>query len=561
MSFIPDDIKIRTLDDIKSYLDDLQERNISTKEKLLAWLKDCSELMETVEEDLAWRYINTNRYTNNTSYKKAYSNFIQNILPKIEQYENTLNKKFIESPAVKELDYDPYYILIRHIKKQIELFREENILLQAEMRQMEQEYGNIVSELTINYENKELTLQQAANYLYDTDRGIREEIFCKINDQRLSVKDRLNDLYSKLIKIRTKIAHNSGYDNYRDYKFDEMGRFDYTVKDCETFHESVRREVLPLVADMLHNRRYKLKISELKPWDLDVDTSGKSSLKPYDNIDEFIENTIMCFRNIDCDFGQFMETMSTMKHLDLESRKNKAPGGFNYPLYKTGVPFIFGNFTNSFHDLQTIMHEGGHAVHSFLTRKLPLIYFKEFPSEVAELASMSMELISMRHWDLFFSNQMDLRRAKRKQLQSVINVLPWIMTIDKFQHWIYTHPEHTVEEREKKWVEIYETFHPEIISWKGLEDYKNIIWQKQLHLFEVPFYYIEYAFSQLGAIAIWKNFTEETHQAIANYLRGMSLGYTKNIPEIYKTAGIEFNFSSKYIHGLMDFVKEQMALL
>ena len=559
MHYLPKDLIIKSFNDVKPYFEDLLLREINTATDIRKWLSDRSELSEVIEEDMAWRYINTNCHTENKTYQIAFASFISEILPHIEQYENKLNKKLIDSSAVDELPKEPYHILIRSVKKQIEIFRKENIPLLAEMRQMEQTYGNIVSKLTIKYEGKELTLQQANNFLHDPDREIREAVFYKINEQRLSVKDELNALYSKLIRLRTQIAHNAGYENYRDYKFDEMGRFDYTVKDCETFHTSVKNEVVPLVSELYRQRQKQLDVEKLKPWDLEVDTSGKPPLHPYSEIDDLIDNTITCFTKLDPEFGTFLKTMKAMKHLDLESRKNKAPGGFNYPLYKTGVPFIFGNFTNTLHDLVTMVHEGGHAIHSFLTKDLQLVEFKEFPSEVAELASMSMELISMSHWDLFFPDADDLKRAKRTQLEGVLKVLLWIMTIDKFQHWIYTHPEHSIAERESQWIEIYEEFHPAgFVDWTGLDKEKAIIWQKQLHLFEVPFYYIEYAFSQLGAIAVWKNFSENRTKAIQQYRNGLSLGYTKTIPEIYAAAGIKFDFSQRYIHQLMTFVSGEM---
>lgn len=559
MSFLPETLVIKTFDILKPYFEDLLSREINSKTTLQQWLTDRSKLSETIEEDMAWRYINTSCHTNDEKHKTAFSTFINEILPPIETYENKLNKKLIESPAINNLPKEPYHILIRSIKKQIEIFRTENIPLLAKMRQMEQEYGNIVSKLTITHNGEELTLQQAANFLHNTDRKIRQKFFEKINKQRLSVKKPLDDLFTDLIHLRTQIAKNAGYDNYRDYKFDEMGRFDYTVNDCKTFHSSVKNEVVSLVSAMHQRRREKLDIKTLKPWDLDVDISGKPPLHPYHTINDLIDNTITCFSKLDTEFGKFISTMKEMGHLDLESRKNKAPGGFNYPLYKTGVPFIFGNFTNSHHDLETMVHEGGHAIHSFLSKDLPLVGFKEFPSEVAELASMSMELISMAHWDLFFPNANDLQRAKQTQLESVLKVLPWIMTIDKFQHWIYTNPEHSINERESQWIKIYNEFHPtDIVDWENLDEEKTNIWQKQLHLFEVPFYYIEYGFSQLGAIAVWKNFTENPEKAIDQYRKGLSLGYTKTIPEIYATTGIKFDFSQKYIHELMAFVGKQM---
>jgi len=253
--------------------------------------------------------------------------------------------------------------------------------------------------------------------------------------------------------------------------------------------------------------------------------------------------------------------MKQMKHLDLESRKGKAPGGYNCPLAETGVPFIFMNAAGQMRDLTTMVHEGGHAVHSFLAHNLPLAAFKEYPMEIAEVASMSMELFTMDHWHIFFDNEEELRRAKRQQLERSISIFPWIAIIDKFQHWVYEHPDHTVADRTAKWNEIQDEFSPNVVDWSGLEAFRETAWQRQLPLFEVPFYYIEYGIAQLGAIAMWKQYKENPQQALDNYVAALSLGGTKTLPELYKAAGIKFDFSPAYVKDLADFVKQEMDKL
>jgi oligoendopeptidase F len=246
---------------------------------------------------------------------------------------------------------------------------------------------------------------------------------------------------------------------------------------------------------------------------------------------------------------------------DVESRKGKAPGGYNYPLAETGAPFIFMNSANTFRDLTTMVHEGGHAVHTFISADLELNDFKHVPSEVAELASMSMELISMDKWDEFFDNDEDLKRAKKDQLRDVLKTLPWVAVVDQFQHWIYTNPEHTTEQRKTAWKEIIHPFGNNFTNWDGYELALENLWQKQLHIFEVPFYYIEYGIAQLGAIAVWKNYKQDPEKALTNYLSALKLGYTKTIKEIYRAAGIEFNFSSDYVHELAKFIKKELNAL
>jgi oligoendopeptidase F len=284
-------------------------------------------------------------------------------------------------------------------------------------------------------------------------------------------------------------------------------------------------------------------------------------LKPFDGGEDLLNKSIACFYRIHPYFGEKLETMKQHKLIDLESRAGKAPGGYNYPLAESGAPFIFMNAANAMRDLTTMVHEGGHAVHTFLTNNLALNDFKRAPSEVAEVASMSMELISMDAWDVFFTNADDLIRAKEEQLKDSLKTLPWVATIDAFQHWIYTNPNHTVEERTAAWDTCFERFGANFVNWEGYEDFKNNLWQKQLHLFEVPFYYIEYAIAQLAAIAIYKNYKENPVKAVLEYMDALKLGYTKSIPEIYETAGIKFDFSTDYIRGLVDFMKEDLSNL
>jgi oligoendopeptidase F len=306
-------------------------------------------------------------------------------------------------------------------------------------------------------------------------------------------------------------------------------------------------------------RKAALKVDRLRPWDKAVDPEGREALKPFTTGQELTEKTIEVFKRLDPFLGQCLSIMKEMGHLDLESRKGKAPGGYNYPLAEIGVPFIFMNATSTLRDMVTIMHEGGHAIHNFLTRDLALNDFKSTPSEVAELASMSMELISMDHWDVFFTNEAELKRAKREHLEDIIETLPWVATIDKFQHWLYEHHGHTTGERKTEWNKIFNAFADTVTDWKDLETAKDYLWQKQLHLYEVPFYYIEYGMAQLGAIAVWRNFRKDPRKGLQGYQNALKLGNLRSIPEIYKAADIKFDFSQAYIRELMQFVREELA--
>lgn len=560
--FLPETFTVAGWEQLKPYFDKLLERDINSVEGLKSWLQDRSELESVISEDFAWRYINMTRYTENETYSKAYQDFVENIQPKIAPVSDQLNRKAAASEFLDVLANETGYdILIRNLKKDIEIFREENVPLFTEISLEQQKYNTLSGAMMVEWDGKELTLQQASVKLMSTDREERAQVYHLITARRLQDKQTLDELFTKLIALRHRVAVNAGFQNFRDYMFRAMGRFDYTPQDCFDFHESVAAEVVPIQHAFMVERKKMLGVDPLKPWDKAVDPEGKDPLKAFENGKDLTDKTIKCFRSIDPYLGQCLSIMNEMGHLDLESRKGKAPGGYNYPLAEIGVPFIFMNATSTLRDMVTIMHEGGHAIHNFLTRDLALNDFKSTPSEVAELASMSMELISMDAWDIFFTNEDDLKRARREHLEDILETLPWVATIDKFQHWIYEHPNHSLKERRESWNAIVNQFSDTITDWRGQEEAKDYLWQKQLHLYEVPFYYIEYGMAQLGAVAIWRNYKQDKQKGLQGYLNALKLGYMKPIPEVYAAANIRFDFSRAYISELMTFVKGELEKL
>ncbi len=560
-AFLTESISLTTWADIEPYFIDLAERNIASSAELEKWMRDRSELEAYVSEDLGWRYIKMTCSTDNKSLLDRYQYFVSEIEPQIAPYSNALNKKLIASPFLQQLNQDKYRIYIRAVKKSLEIFREENIPLFSQLQNEQQKYAAITGAMTIEWEGKEITLQQASLLLKELDREKREKAYRLIVARRAKDTDALNALFDVLLKLRHQVALNAGYANFRDYMFDAMGRFDYTAQDCFRFHNSIKNSLLTLEERIDEERKQALQLSDLRPWDMEVDTSGKPALKPYNDAHDLVHKTIASFTKLNPYFGACIEVMQEMGYLDLDSRKGKAPGGYNYPLYEVGVPFIFMNSVGTHRDMVTMLHEGGHALHNFLTHNLELTDFKSTPSEVAELASMTMELISMEHWNLFFTDEEELKRAKREQLEQVLSTLAWVATIDKFQHWLYENPNHTQAERTATWLAIATEFGSKIIDWTGLESAKASMWLKQLHIFEVPFYYIEYGMAQLGAIAIWRNFKKDANKAVSEYTAALKLGYTKSIGEIYETAGIRFDFSENYVRELAQFVKSELDKL
>lgn len=558
--YIPADLTI-AWENLEPIFNELLARDIRSVDELENWLKDRSEIEAALEEDFAWRYIKMTCDTTDEKLLSDFQFFATEIEPKIAPLNNELNKKFIGSKFAEKLDKSKYFVYTRGVKKALELFREENIPLQTQIQVEQQKYQAITGAMSVNLHGKEYTLEQAAVFLKDTDRAIRQEAWEAITARRLQDKDKLDELFNGLLKLRHQVALNAGFENFRDYMFQALGRFDYTPHDCYKFHEAIRKEIVPILDDQAENRRKALGLKELKPWDMDVDISGKPALKPFNSGEELIEKSIQCFRGLNNYIGERLEIMKANGFFDVESRKGKAPGGYNYPLAESGAPFIFMNSAGTFRDLTTMVHEGGHAVHTFISADLELNDFKHLPSEVAELASMSMELISMDKWDVFFDDPEDLKRAKKDQLKDVLKTLPWVAVVDQFQHWIYTNPHHTSEERREAWKKIFEPFGNNFADWSGHPEAQANLWQKQLHIFEVPFYYVEYGIAQLGAIAVWKNYKENPEKGLHNYLEALKLGYTKTIKQIYETAGIEFKFNASYVKGLSKFVREELGKL
>jgi len=559
--YLPADFILTDWAGLEPFFKELSDRPLHSKSALEKWLKDLSELEAFVSEDACWRQIKMTCDTTDKSLEDAFTYFCMEIQPKMQPYADALNKKLMACPFTSELDKSEYFTYLRSVKKSIELFRTENIPLQAELSVLQQQYGTIAGKMTIEMNGQEYTLQQASQFLENEDRAVREEAYKKIQERRLQDKDAMHDLYTTLIQKRHQVAVNAGFANYRDYKFAELGRFDYTKEDCFQFHKAVKLHVLPLIDKIYARKKQKLGLDILKPWDTEAEPAGTKPLRPFTDGKDLYEKSVACFEQLNPFFADCLRKMHELKHFDLESRKGKAPGGYNCPLAESGAPFIFMNAAGQMSDVTTMVHEGGHAIHSFLAHPLSLSAFKEYPMEIAEVASMSMELFTMNHWQSFFDNEADLNRAKEHQLERTITIFPWIAIIDKFQHWVYENPNHTIEERTQNWTAILKEFSTNSIDYTGLDMYRAIGWQRQLHLFEVPFYYIEYGIAQLGAIGMWMQYQKNPTQALENYMNALALGGTKTLPELYETAGLKFDFSPNYVKTLMDFTNEELERL
>lgn len=559
--FLGNDFNLSNWASVEPYFENLKNREINNTDDLLLFLRDRSELDSYLSENFAWRYIKMTCDTADKAVKAHYDQFVTEIQPQLAAYDDALNQKTLASDYLDNLQGKGFEIAIKGMRRSTEIFRTENIALYTQLQHLSSEYQAKIGAMTVDMEGKTLTLQQAGVYLENTNRSLREEAYTKIQNRRLQDQQALDAIFDKMLGLRQQIAQNAGFENFRDYMFAALKRFDYGKEQCFDFHEAVAKAVVPLLDQSVAERKKALALEALKPWDKAVDVAGRPALKPFDGGADLLDKTIRVFDRLDPFLGTCMRKMKEKNRLDLESRIGKAPGGYNYPLEESGFPFIFMNASSLMRDVITLLHEGGHAVHSILTKDLEFNYFRNFPSEVAELASMSMELITMDYWDEYFSQKEDLKRAKIQHLEDIISTLPWVATVDKFQHWIYENPTQTQEQRQQAWLQIYEQFTDKQTDWQGQEAFKASMWHRQLHIFELPFYYIEYGIAQLGAICVWKNYKEQPEKGLNAYLDALSLGYTQTMGTIYQTAGIKFDFSENHIKSLMEFVKNELEML
>jgi oligoendopeptidase F len=541
---------------VEKELKEIESQEITSKEDLQILIEKYSELTYIIEETYAWKYIKMTCNADNPQYSKAFNEFFSQVISKSQPYDFRFKKKIYESPYKSELCKEKYGHFIRIISKDIEIFREENVPLMVKENELGNKYGEIISKITIEFDGEDKTLKQMRKYLKDPNRDKREQAWKLISEKMLEKSDELNKLFDELKEIRIQIAKNAGFDNYRDYMHRAKGRFDYTPEDIFRFHKSVEKIVIPYLKELSEERKQKLKIQNLRPWDTEVDIDGKV-LKPFDDIEEFVDKAIRILNRVKPQFGKKLEMMKDSKFLDLENRKGKAPGGYNFPLAEHGAAFIFMNSVGLNSDVKTLLHESGHAIHSFAKANEKISQYKDTPSELAELASMAMELLTLEYLDEYYEDEEDLKKAKREQLEGTIQFLPWAMIVDAFQQWIYTNPNHTVEERTEYFKTLMDRFNISV-DWSGFDAEKGARWLRQLHIFEVPFYYIEYAISQLGAIAIYKNYNENGAKAIKEYENFLELGYSKSVREIYAAAGIKFDFSEEYLKEIVEFIKNEL---
>jgi oligoendopeptidase F len=559
--FVPQNFDVADWSQIEPLAQQLLERSINSPAELEKWLLDFSELSSVIDEYGSRRYIDKSAHTEDKEIDKAFLHFIENIEPKFKPFYFQLQRKFLNSPHLGALKDRRYEILTRQWQADVELFREENVPLETESTKLITDYDKLCGAMMVEFRGKEYTLQQLAKFTEEPDRQTREEAWTLSTNRRLADREPMDEIFDKLLPLRQTIATNAGMKDFRAYMWKSLKRFDYTPDDCLKFSDAIEKTVVPLVEQLDRERAKDLGLEKLRPWDLAVDPQNRPPLRPFveTDIDGFVSKTHSIFERLSPQLADDFDLLRQHHNLDLDSRKGKRAGGYQSTLNEIREPYIFMNAAGLQRDIETLLHEGGHAFHTLAARDEPLVFLRSAPMEFCEVASMSMELFGADHLDIFY-NEADHARAKRVHFEGIIRFFPWMAIIDSFQHWLYTHPGHSRDERTTEWLKLLDRFSSKL-DWTGFEAARASMWQRQLHLYHVPFYYVEYGIAQLGALQLWMKAKEDPQRALSNYRAGLKLGGTRPLPDLFKAAGIQFDFSEKTLRPLMNAVREELAEL
>lgn len=552
--FVAPDADLSTWESIAPYIENLKSRPLPDRAALLAWIRDLGELGDAVQEEQERLYIAMTCYTQDEARQKAFLHFVETVEPALAPELDALNRRVISHPEAAQLPREEYGKWLEALRTSVELFLDRNVPLQTEISRLSQAYQKICGDMTVDWDGETKTLGQMAPFLQSTDRSIREKAWMKSAERRYRDKQKLEDLFDELFVLRTQEARNLGLEDYRAYSFKASHRTDYSPADCLEFHTSVEKAVVPQYRRVLEHRREKLNLPSLRPWDIGGDLEGRPPLRPFSDPAQLVEGVGRIFSRLDPELHGFFRTMADKGLMDLSNRIGKAPGGYQSGLSEVRLPFIFMNSVGMNDDVFTLLHESGHAFHTFATRDMPLGFNRHAPMEFSEVASMSMELIGAKYLDEFYGPE-DRKRALRSEHEEVFRLFPWVAWVDAFQHWLYTHPGHTQPERRTHWLDLDGRFGPEL-DWSGLEEFRAHAWHRQLHIFEVPFYYIEYGIAQLGALQVWQKSLKDEKTALEDYKRGLALGGTRGLKDLFAGAGLVFDLREEALRPLVEKVKE-----
>jgi oligoendopeptidase F len=581
-TFVPQNLDLGDWPQIAPLFDQLETRAAQAKSaaELERWLIDWSELNAALDEEASRRYIAMTCHTDNADAEKAYLHFVEHVEPQLKPRQFALEQIYVAHPPRAELlavgtpnsrsasasDNLPigrsalrYAVFDRDVKNHVALFRPENVALETEDAKLCQQYQKLIGAQTVNFRGEEKTLVQMGRYLEEPDRALRQEAWELVAQRRLQDMDKCEEIFDGLVTLRTQMAKNAGFDNYRDFMFRKMGRFDYAPENCLQFHDAIEKEIVPAVREIQNDRRRQLKLEKLRPWDLAVDPQNRAPLKPFAEVGEMVSRTQKIFNHLDAELAAGFQQMQDLKLLDLDNRKGKAPGGYQSTLSEARVPFIFMNAVGLQRDVETILHEAGHAFHAQATRDEDLYAYRGAPIEFCEVASMSMELLGNEFLEEFYPAP-EANRARKTHLEGIIGFFPWMATVDAFQHWIYTHADHTRAGRKAAYLQLMDRFGGDV-DYSGYEEARAHSWHRQLHIFTHPFYYIEYGIAQLGALQVWANSRRDKVKALNDYKKSLALGGSRPLPELFAAAGCKFQFDAATIKPLIQLAGTELKKL
>ena len=559
--FVPSNINIGNWTTLEPLFKQLEEqiKTASSAEKLELFILNWEELSAAVSEEGSKRYIAMTCQTEDKDAEKAYLDFVEKIEPEEKKCNFLLAKKLIQHPNLKELKNQRYEVFIRDTALQVELFRSENVSLETKTAKLGQQYQKTIGGLTVQFEGKEQTLIQMSRHLEEPERKHRQKAWELVANRRLEEAEKIDVYLNDLAKIRNQMSENAGFPNYRDFAHQRLGRFDYSPDDCISFQEAIEEEMVPLLRELQDERLQSLGINELKPWDTATDPKGRPPLKPFEKVSDLVVRSQAIFNQVDGNLADWFQTMQDLGLLDLANRKGKAPGGYQCSLDESRLPFIFMNSVGVQRDVETLLHEAGHAFHAMASQNEPLHSYRHAPIEFCEVASMAMELLGSEFLEEFY-NEEEARRARIAHLEGIVFVFPWIATVDAFQHWLYLNPNHSIEERDKAWSNLIDRFGGNV-DWTNYESAKAKLWHKQLHIFLHPFYYIEYGIAQLGALQVWANSKNNSSKALADYKAALALGGSRPLPKLFEHCNIRFDLSRNTVAPMADLLRKELNTL